>query len=67
MQDERRGPGEEQDEEAFPAGERAEGAPEPSGDEDTFPAGVETDEGQRPGDKLDDEQPGMLDEPPRAD
>ncbi len=67
MQDERRGQEEEQEQEAFPAGERAAGAPEPSGDEETFPAGVETDEGQRPDDKLEDEQPGMLDDPPRAD
>ena len=57
------------DEEVFPAGEGAPPRAEDAlGEEDeTFPAGVESDEGQRPGDELEDEQPGMLDEPPRAD
>ena len=64
------GMGEERDrseEDVFPAGERADYEDEPAGDEDTFPAGVESDEGQRPDDTLEEGQPGMLDEPPRAD
>ena len=55
------------EEEVFPAGERADYDDEPAGEEDTFPAGVESDEGQRLDDALEDRQPGMLDEPPRAD
>ena len=58
-----------EDEETFPPGERASPEDDPAADDpqETYPAGVETDEGQRPGDKLEDEQPGLLDEPPRAD
>ena len=64
MPDERRGS---QEPEAFPPGEGA--APEPvaSDDDETFPAGVETDEGERPDDELESGQPGMLEDPPRAD
>lgn len=65
MRDER--PGSE-DEEAFPAGERASREGEARDDQgQTYPAGVESDDGRRPGEKLEDEQPGMLDEPPQAD
>lgn len=39
------------------------GAPE----EGRFPGGVESDEGQRPGEKTEDAQPGMAEDPPRAD
>ena len=58
-----------EDEETFPPGERAPREDERAADDQqgTYPAGAETDEGQRPGDKLEGEQPGMLDEPPRAD
>ena len=40
---------------------------EPSEEDDTFPSGVESDEGQRPGEKAEEGQPGMSDDPPRAD
>ena len=52
--------------EAYPAGEGA-GGGESSDEEETFPGGVESDEGQRPGEKLEDGPPGLLEDPPRAD
>ena len=55
------------DHEAFPAGENAPAADEPPTGDETYPAGVESDEGERPDDQLEDGQPGLLDEPPRAD
>ena len=65
MRDERR-PADD-DEEVFPAGEDAPGEADPSSGGETFPAGVESDDGQRPGEKLEDGQPGMVEDPPRAD
>ena len=38
-----------------------------TGEEGRFPGGVESDEGQRPGEKTEDDQPGMAEDPPRAD
>ena len=64
--DERRPAGDD-DEDVFPAGEEAPGEADPSSGEETFPAGVEHDDGERPGDKLEDGQPGMAEDPPRAD
>jgi hypothetical protein len=55
------------DDEVFPAGEEAPAETDPAGGDETFPAGAESDEGHRPGEKLDDGQPGMSEDPPRAD
>ena len=57
---------EDPEEELFPAGENAPRTAGPGSGEE-YPAGVETDEGQRPDEKLADGQPGMADDPPRAD
>ena len=65
MRDERRPV--DDDDDVFPAGEEAPGEADPSNGEETFPAGVEDDDGQRPGDELEDVQPGMSEDPPRAD
>ncbi len=64
MWDERR-PGD--DDDVFPPGEDAPVEVDPASGEETFPAGVESDEGQRPGERLEDGQPGMSEDPPRAD
>ena len=56
-----------EDPEPFPPGEDSPGGHGPPGDGETFPAGVESDEGERPDEKLDDGQPGLLEDPPRAD
>ena len=55
------------DEEVFPAGEDAPAGTAPMSGEETIPAGVESDEGQRPGEKSEEGQPGMSEDPPRAD
>lgn len=49
--------------------------PPEEGEEEIYPAGVEADEaggeeadeGDKPGEKLDEQQPGLQDEPPQAD
>ena len=66
MREERR-PEDDDDADVFPAGEDAPADTDPSSGEQEFPAGAETDEGQRPGEKLEDGQPGLSEDPPRAD
>lgn len=68
MRDERRpADDDDEEEEVFPAGERAPAEIDRASGEETFPAGAESDEGQRPGEKLEERQPGLAEDPPRAD